>query len=485
MFKDKRRFLFLGALLALGIAGTTYLHDVITPAAAFSLTDKSADKPADKAVDKDANDTFKQLTLFSDVLERVRADYVDPITDDKLIEAALNGMLSSLDPHSGYMNKKSFQEMQTQTKGEFGGLGIEVTMENNIVKVISPIDDTPAAKAGIQAGDLITHIDNKPVMEMTLNEAVDHMRGVPGTKLTLTIRRGGLTGQPFDVNLTRAVIHVQSVRWEAKDNVAYIRITAFNEQTQVGLDKAMSEADDKIGAKLEGYVVDLRNNPGGLLEQAVSVAGTFLPPGAEVVSTRGRHKEENQSFLAKNGDKAHGKPIVVLINGGSASASEIVSGALQDHKRALLVGTKSFGKGSVQTIIPVAGGGAMRLTTARYYTPSGRSIQALGIEPDIEVKQAKLEKLDLPAGLHEADLKGALQNENVKANDKDSDKAGDKSSKDSDKDAEDDSQQSGKDKDGGKDKTAKKGKDDATFDYQLARALDLIRGIHIYEGKKG
>lgn len=487
MFNDKRFPLILTFLAVLATLGIMAWHDGIAPALALSLTDKSASKATDKTeekADKDATDTFKQLTLFSDVLERVRADYVDPVTDDKLIEASLNGMLSSLDPHSAYMNKKSFQEMQTQTKGEFGGLGIEVTMENNIVKVISPIDDTPAAKAGIQSGDLITHIDNKPVMEMTLNEAVDHMRGPPGTKLTLTIRRGGLSGQPFDVNLTRAVIHVQSVRWEAKENIAYIRITAFNEQTQIGLDKAMSEAEEKIGSKLEGYVIDLRNNPGGLLEQAVSVAGTFLQPGLEVVSTRGRHKEENQSLLAKGGDRAHGKPIVVLINGGSASASEIVSGALQDHKRAVLVGTKSFGKGSVQTIIPVAGGGAMRLTTARYYTPSGRSIQALGIEPDIDVKQAKLEKIDQGPGLREADLKGALQNENAKATDKDADKANDKSSKDSDnKDGDDDL--AGKDKDNGKDKAAKKGKDDPGFDYQLARALDLIRGIHIFEGKKG
>src|ERR1700722_3276619 len=318
----------------------------ILAAAPILAKEPAASAPPAAAADKDSSDTFKQLTLFSDVLERVRADYVDPVTDEKLIETALNGMLSSLDPHSGYLNKKSFQEMQTQTKGEFGGLGIEVTMENNIVKVISPIDETPAAKAGIQSGDLITHIDGKPVTELTLAEAVDRMRGVPGTKIVLTLRRGGLSGQPFDVTLIRAVIHIQSVRWEPKDDIAYVRITAFNEQTQTGLEKALAEADEKIGAaKLEGYVVDLRNNPGGLLEQAVSVAGTFLQPGQEVVSTRGRHKEEDQSFTARNGDKAKGRPIVVLINGGSASASEIVAGALQDHKRAVLVGTKSFGKG--------------------------------------------------------------------------------------------------------------------------------------------
>lgn len=435
--------------------------------------------PAAAAPDKDANDTFKQLTLFSDVLERVRADYVDPVTDDKLIETALNGMLSSLDPHSGYLNKKSFQDMQTQTRGEFGGLGIEVTMDNGIVKVISPIDDTPAAKAGIQAGDLITHIDTKPVTELTLSEAVDKMRGTPGTKITLTIRRGSLNSQPFDVTLTRAVIHVQSVRWEPKGHIAYIRLTAFNEQTQPGLDKALSEADAKLGSSLDGYVLDLRNNPGGLLEQAISVSGSFLEAGKEVVSTRSRHKEEDQSFVAKGGDKAHGKPIAVLINGGSASASEIVAGALQDHKRAILVGTKSFGKGSVQTIIPVAGGGAMRLTTARYFTPSGRSIQALGIEPDIIVQPAKLEKIAQGPGIHEADLRGALQNPDKDSKDKDAkDKATPATPQDPDADGLDQPEtKDAKDKDGKK--------EDAPFDYQLARALDLIRGIHLYEVKSG
>jgi len=448
---------------------------------------KSATVPTEQAGSSDANDTFKQLTLFSDVLERVRADYVDPVADEKLIEYALNGMLSSLDPHSGYLNKKNFQDMQTQTKGEFGGLGIEVTMDNGIVKVISPIDDTPAAKAGIQAGDLITHIDGKPVTELTLAEAVDKMRGAPGTKITLTIRRGGLSSQPFDVTLTRAVIHIQSVRWEPKGNIGYIRITAFNEQTQAGLDKAMAEIADKIGPKLEGYVIDLRNNPGGLLEQAISVASTFLEAGKEVVSTRSRHKEEDQSFVAKGGDRAHAKPIAVLINGGSASASEIVAGALQDHKRAILVGTKSFGKGSVQTIIPVAGGGAMRLTTARYFTPSGRSIQALGIEPDIIVQPAKLEKIATGPGIHEADLKGALQNPDKKDDKKDA--------KDTTAtgatvtptlpDEADDGFDQPPSKDG-KGADGKPGeKSDKPFDYQLARALDLIRGISLFEAKAG
>jgi carboxyl-terminal processing protease len=462
-----------------------------TPLFAKSTTGEApAPAPADESkADSDSSDTFKQLTLFSDVLERVRADYVDPVTDDKLIENALNGMLSSLDPHSSYMNKKAFQEMQTQTRGEFGGLGIEVTMENNIVKVVSPIDDTPAAKAGIEPNDLITHIDGKPVTDFTLNEAVDRMRGAPGTKITLTIRRGGLSGKPFEVTLTRAVIRVQSVKWEPKGDIAYIRVTAFNEQTQVGLDKAMEEADKKIGDKLIGYVVDLRNNPGGLLDEAISVSSTFLEAGKEVVSTRGRHKEEDQTFNAKGGDKAHGKPIAVLINGGSASASEIVAGALQDHKRAILVGTKSFGKGSVQTIIPVAGGGAMRLTTARYYTPSGRSIQALGIEPDITVQQAKLEQIATGPGVHEADLKGALVNETAKAEKDNKDKNGDKATPttipdDNQADTDEDGLPPMDSEASKKDKGAKGLKKDAPpFDYQLARALDLIHGIALYQTK--
>jgi carboxyl-terminal processing protease len=432
---------------------------------------QSKEDTPDHPAGPDTADTFKQLTLFSDVLERVRADYVDPQTDEKLIENALNGMLSALDPHSSYLNKKSFADMQTQTRGEFGGLGIEVTMDNGLVKVVSPIDDTPAAKAGLQSGDLITHIDGKPVVEITLADAVDLMRGAPNTKITLTIRRGGLSGQSFDVTLNRAIIQVKSVKYEAKGEVGYIRITAFNEQTQPGLDKAIDELNQKIGvAKVKGYVVDLRNNPGGLLEQAVSVSGSFLEAGKEVVSTRGRHKEENQSFTAKGGDKTAGKPIVVLINGGSASASEIVAGALQDHKRAVLLGIKSFGKGSVQTIIPVSGGGAMRLTTARYYTPSGRSIQALGIDPDIVVQPAKLEKISMGPGLHEADLKGALKNDTSTKPTNDN----------FDGEDEDKSAEAPTDK-----KADKNAKADVPFDYQLARAVDIINGVSIFMKKGG
>lgn len=458
------RLLSISALLALGL--------LAAPLQAKTILKSPETK---KETSADANDTFKQLTLFSDVLERTRADYVDTVTDQQLIESALNGMLSSLDPHSGYMNQKSYEEMQTQTHGEFGGLGIEVTMENSLVKVISPIDDTPAAKAGIQPNDLITHLDGKPVTDLSLNEAVDHMRGKPGTKIVLTIRRGGIAGRPFDVTLVRAIIHVNSVKWEPKDNVAYIRITTFNnEHTQAGLENAITEAKKKIGDKLVGYVLDLRNNPGGLLDQAVSVAGTFLPAGKEVVSTRSRHKEENQSFVSKGGDRTGGKPIAILINGGSASASEIVAGALQDYHRAILIGTKSFGKGSVQTIIPLGGSGAMRLTTARYHTPSGRSIQQLGIEPDITVQQAKLEEIAQGHGLREADLRGALSNDTVK------DLKSEQAKEDSAQNDENEpvpAEASQKDKKG----TGKDGKKEEPFDYQLDRALDLIRGVALFK----
>jgi carboxyl-terminal processing protease len=341
-----------------------------------------------------------------------------------------------------------------------------------LIKVVSPIDDTPAAKAGIQPNDLITHIDNKPVTELTLNEAVDKMRGTPGTKITLTVRRGGVSGQPFDVTLTRAVIKIQSVKWEIKDDVAYIRITTFNEQTQIGLDKALTETSQKIGPKLIGYVLDLRNNPGGLLDEAISVSSTFLDAGKDVVSTRGRHKEENQYYTAKGGDRTHGKPIVILINGGTASASEIVAGALQDQHRAVVMGTKSFGKGSVQTIIPIADAGAMRLTTARYYTPSGRSIQQLGIEPDITVQPSKIEEIAQGKGLREADLRGALENDTTKAEGK---KTKDKKSETA-LPPEDEN-------DGELDALPTKKDDKKPVDYQLERALDLIRGLHLFESK--
>ena len=356
-----------------------------------------------------SSETYRQLNLFGDVFERVRAEYVEGTTDEQLIESAINGMLTSLDPHSSYLNRKSFQDMQVQTRGEFGGLGIEVTMENGLIKVVSPIDETPAFRAGLQPGDLIIQLNGEAVMGLSLNEAVEKMRGPVGSDIKVTVRRGE-AGEPFEVTLTRAVIKVQSVRYRTEGDIGYIRITSFNEQTQQGLEKAIASIQQQLGDKLKGYVLDLRNNPGGLLDQAVSVSDTFLEKG-EIVSTRGRKAEEGTRYNAKPGDLAKGLPVVVLVNGGSASASEIVAGALQDHKRALVLGTQSFGKGSVQTIIPLPGHGAMRLTTARYYTPSGKSIQALGITPDIEVHPARVEETD--QGLirrRESDLRGALRN---------------------------------------------------------------------------
>jgi carboxyl-terminal processing protease len=356
-------------------------------------------------------DTYKFLNLFGDVFDRVRADYVEPPDEKKMIEAAINGMLSSLDPHSSYMNAEQFQDMTTQTKGEFGGLGIEVTMENGVVKVVSPFDGTPAAKAGIMANDLIVRIDGAEVQGLTLNEAVDKMRGAIGSPITLTIARD--KKEPFDVKMARDVIKIESVKFNVEnDDIGYIRITSFTEQTEPGIEKALTTLSAKMGDKAKGYILDLRNNPGGLLTGAISVSDAFLERG-EVVSTRGRNADDTQRFNAQKGDLSGGKKIVILINGGSASASEIVAGALQDHKRATLIGTRSFGKGSVQTIIPLGNEGAMRLTTQRYYTPAGRSIQAKGISADIVIEQP------LPPELlgknvstqGEASLKGHLTNE--------------------------------------------------------------------------
>ena len=332
-------------------------------------------------------DTYRQLNLFGDVFERVRSHYVEKPDDSKLVEGAVNGMLNGLDPHSSYLDPKNFRDMQIQTRGEFGGLGIEVTMEDGLIKVVAPIDDTPAAKAGIRAGDVITHLDDDAVQGLTLNQAVEKMRGLPNTKINLKVMRKG-ADKPLDIAIVRDIIRVRSVRSKVEDDVGYIRITQFNDQTTEGLKKAIKDLTDQIPAdKLKGFVLDLRNNPGGLLDQAISVSDAFLERG-EIVSTRGRDPDETQRFNARPGDLVKGKPVIVLINGGSASASEIVAGALQDHKRATLVGTRSFGKGSVQTIIPLGpGNGALRLTTARYYTPAGRSIQAKGIVPDIEVLQ--------------------------------------------------------------------------------------------------
>jgi len=354
-------------------------------------------------------DAYSQISLFGEAFERVRSSYVRPVTDSELVTAAIQGMVSSLDPHSAYMDPKAFNgDFAIQTKGQFGGVGIEVTQEDGLIKVISPIDGTPASRAGIKSGDRIGAIDGNPIAGLALNEAIDKMRGPAGSKITLTILRDG-EKKPFDVTLVRAIVSVDAATWRREGDIGYIRLPGFNEQTADGLEKAVRELKKQIGPGIKGYVLDLRNNPGGLLDQAIQVSDDFLNSG-EIVSTRGRHTEDTTRYDAKNGDVTDGKPVVVLINAGTASASEIVSGALQDHKRATVIGMTSFGKGSVQTILPLDGGGALRLTTARYYTPSGHSIQAQGIIPDIQVAQGdetNIPKLVRPS---EADLRGHLEN---------------------------------------------------------------------------
>jgi carboxyl-terminal processing protease len=356
-------------------------------------------------------DTYRQLNLFGDVFERVRADYVEEPSEAELIEAAVEGMLSSLDPHSSYLNPKSFDDMRTTTRGEFGGLGIEVTMENDLVKVVTPIDDTPAARAGVLAGDLISHLDGEQVLGLSLREAVDKMRGPINSPIVLTIIREG-ADEPIEIKIVRDVIRIRSVRHRVEKDVGYIRITQFNEKTADGLAKAIKEINAAVPEdELKGYILDLRNNPGGLLDQAIAVSDAFLDRG-EIVSTRGRQPDDTQRYSARPGDDVKGKPVIILVNGGSASASEIVAGALQDHRRAAVVGSRSFGKGSVQTIIPLGRNGAIRLTTARYYTPAGRSIQAKGVIPDIEVIQDLPEELKGRATTEgEAGLRGHLQGE--------------------------------------------------------------------------
>ena len=400
-----------------------------------------------KAQTEDA-DTYELLNLFGEVMERAKVSYVEDVSDKKLIESAINGMLSSLDPHSSFLDDQSFKYMSEQTKGKFGGLGIEVTMENGVVKVVSPIDDTPASKAGLKPGDYITNIDGEAVMGMTLNDAVDKMRGKIGSKVKMTIRR--INEKPLEVTLKREEIKIQSVKNSIKaDDVVYIRISSFSEDVDTMTAKAIKDAKKKLGDKLKGVVIDVRNNPGGLLDQAVNVSDLFLDKG-EIVSTRSRNEEDTVKYTAKEGDIAKGLPIVVIINDGSASASEIVAGALQDHKRAIILGEKSFGKGSVQTVIPLGKYGAMRLTTARYYTPSGRSIQAKGIEPDIEVKPAKVEVLDTGVGFSEAEFSNALKNET----------SGDKNSKNADQ--------------------KKAEAEELAKDYQLSRAIDLVKALGLY-----
>jgi carboxyl-terminal processing protease len=452
---------------------------LLVPACATAQSAKPTDQVAEKpAVVRTKADTYRQLDLFADVFERVRAQYVEEVSDEQLIEAAIGGMLQSLDPHSSYLTKKNFQDMQVQTKGEFGGLGIEVTSENGVVKVISPMDDTPAARAGIQAGDYITHLNEESIVGLTLSEAVEKMRGGVGTDIKVTIRRGE-SAEPIIVTLRRELIKMQSVRFRVEDNVGYIRIATFNEQTQPGLDKALKSIDEKLGDKLAGYVVDLRNNPGGLLNQAISVSDTFLERG-EIVSTRTREPGQGERYNAKPGDSGHGKPVVVLMNGGSASASEIVAGALQDHRRAIVLGTQSFGKGSVQTVVPLQGQGAMRLTTARYYTPSGRSIQQVGIKPDIEVQPARVEEIAQGQRRREADLPHSLRN---------TDQAAQPAGAGTPAAPPPNTPAPGTPAPGpvpGNPAPAGASAADNTppVDYQLARALDLLRGVSLFAQTK-
>ncbi|VBB68838.1 Carboxyl-terminal protease [invertebrate metagenome] len=436
-----------------------------------------------RAIPQGEKDTYLFLDLFGAAFERARRDYVDRISDQRLVESAINGMLSALDPHSSYLNVKNYHEMQVQTKGEFGGLGIEVTLDSSWVRVISPLDETPAARAGIRPGDYITHLDGEAVLGMSLSEAVDKMRGPPDSDIRLTVRREG--GKPFDLTLTRAIITIQSVKGRVEGgDIGYLRITSFTDRTEPSLHQALREIKAQTHNHLKGYVLDLRNNPGGLLDQAILVADTFLDRG-EIVSTRSRRAEDIQRYNARKGDMADNLPLVVLINDGSASAAEIVAGALQDHKRAILVGTRSFGKGSVQTIVPLHDNGAIRLTTARYYTPSGRSIQTIGVAPDIVVEQARLQVLSTNGQTHnEASLRHALGEDVLSADLLSDDLLGPDTADEtapvplpsvlstgarhhSVEERREDKQEGG----------IKLGSPE---DYQLARALDLLRGVSIY-----
>ena len=400
---------------------------------------------------------YEQLDLFGDIFERIRIQYVEEVDEGDLIEAAINGMLTSLDPHSSYLSPDDASDMRVQTRGEFGGLGIEVTQEEGFVKVVSPIDDTPAASAGIEAGDFITHVDGESVLGLTLDEAVERMRGPVGSEIVITVVREG-EAEPFDVTIVRDTIKLTAVRSRTEGDSVVLRVTTFNDQTTPNLESGFAKQVEELGGleNVNGIVLDLRNNPGGLLTQAIRVSDSFLEKG-EIVSTRGRNPQDGERYNATPGDLAEGKPIVVLINGGSASASEIVAGALQDHRRAIVVGTKSFGKGSVQTVMPLRGDGAMRLTTARYYTPSGRSIQALGVSPDIVVEQPRRtpeteEEEKANRNIRsEADLRGSLNNDSL---------------------TEDERRQIEEDRE--KAEAAAKLRED---DYQLAYALDILKGL--------
>jgi len=437
----------------LAALGGTLAGTILTTQIAGPLIAQEAEKTVS---------VYEQLDLFGDIFERIRAQYVEEVDTEQLVEAAINGMLTSLDPHSSYLSAKDFDEMQEQTRGEFGGLGIEVTQEDGFVKVVAPMDGTPADKAGIKAGDFITHVNSESVLGLTLDDAVDKMRGPVGSEIIITVVREGVA-EPFDVSIIRDTIKMVAVRPRLVGNTVVLRISTFNDQTFVGVEEGIKKMVEEAGGmdKVNGFVIDLRNNPGGLLNQAIMVSDAFLEKG-EITSTRGRDPEQGERFNAEPGDLADGKPMVVLINGGSASASEIVSGALQDHRRAIVVGTKSFGKGSVQTLIPLKGDGAMRLTTARYYTPSGRSIQALGVMPDIVVNQPIVEPLteeeqeardaeEARNDRSEADLRGAITNDSMSEDERNQLEA-----------------------DRARTEEAAKLRDE---DYQLAYAVDILRGL--------
>ena len=401
--------------------------------------------------DNNRQETYKQLNLFGDVFQRVQEQYVDGVSDKELIESAISGMLQSLDPHSSYLSPESYKDMQVKTKGTFGGLGIEITMEDGFVKVVSPIDDTPAANAGMKSGDLIIGIDGESIKGLTINEAVSKLRGPVNSKVTITVVRD--KEDPFEIEIVRDVIKIRSVKHEVINEIGYVRLTTFSDTTTSGMEKSINEIRKELGNKFQGLILDLRNNPGGLLNQSISVADSFLDQG-EIVSTQGRKEDDTSRIFAKKGDLIDGKPLIVLINSGSASASEIVAGALKDHSRAIIVGTRSFGKGSVQSIIPLPGNGAMRLTTARYYTPSGISIQAKGIEPDIKVEAGMTEtKEEANQNRREENLRGALDKKELESNEQ------------------------------------KNKKSDASpvekllQDNQISRAVDLIKGIHLFSNK--